>query len=39
MPDEITFSPCPFCNTNLPEYSLECENFHNVIPFCIATGK
>lgn len=32
-------SPCPFCKTDIPEYSLTCVNCYNVIPFCIASGK
>jgi WD repeat-containing protein 19 len=32
-------SPCPFCNTNIPDYNLECYNCHNVLPFCIASGR
>jgi WD repeat-containing protein 19 len=37
--DVQSTSPCPFCNTEVPEYTLDCYNCHNVIPFCIATGK
>lgn len=32
-------SPCPFCKTEIPEYSLTCNTCYNVIPFCIASGK
>ena len=34
-----TYSPCPFCNIDLPDYVLDCNNCHNVIPFCIASGR
>ncbi len=39
MPDEVTVSPCPFCNHNIPDFNLDCENCHNLIPFCIANGR
>ena len=32
-------SSCPFCNTLIPDYNLECYNCHNIIPFCIASGR
>ncbi|MFM7853804.1 MAG: hypothetical protein ACKO96_18250, partial [Flammeovirgaceae bacterium] len=30
---------CPFCNTEVLEYTLDCKNCANVLPFCIASGK
>lgn len=34
-----TESSCPFCNTFVPDYDLQCFNCHNIIPFCIASGR
>jgi WD repeat-containing protein 19 len=34
-----TNSPCPFCKVEVPEFILDCNYCHNVIPFCIASGK
>lgn len=34
-----TNSPCPFCGMDLADYVLDCSNCHNVIPFCIASGR
>ena len=34
-----TSSPCPFCKADIPDYSLECNNCHNIVPFCIASGR
>lgn len=34
-----TTSPCPFCGVEIADYVLDCYNCHNVIPFCISTGK
>lgn len=32
-------SKCPFCNNDIPDFSLDCYNCNNIIPFCIATGQ
>lgn len=32
-------TPCPYCNVDILEYSLDCKNCNNVLPFCIASGK
>jgi WD repeat-containing protein 19 len=34
-----TTSPCPFCNLEIPDYVLDCHHCHNVIPFCLASGR
>jgi len=34
-----TSSPCPFCAFDVPDYNLDCNNCHNYIPFCIASGR
>ena len=36
---DMANTPCPFCKKDMPEYSLECKNCYNVVPFCIASGK
>ncbi|KEG13410.1 putative WD40 repeat protein [Trypanosoma grayi] len=37
-PPEKT-SPCPFCDTQVPETELDCGACKNTLPFCIVTGK
>ncbi|KAJ3227474.1 WD repeat-containing protein 19 [Clydaea vesicula] len=32
-------SPCPFCNSNIPDSLLDCPECKNQLPYCIATGR
>jgi len=32
-------TPCPFCESAVPESELTCSNCKSTIPYCIATGK
>ncbi|PHJ23301.1 tetratricopeptide repeat-containing protein [Cystoisospora suis] len=32
-------SPCPYCGSPLPDFTLECAICLNVSPFCIASGR
>jgi len=37
--EEEPTSPCPFCNTMIPQTCLDCPSCSAVIPYCIATGR
>eukprot|EP00357_Protocruzia_adherens_P031508 CAMPEP_0115034576 /NCGR_PEP_ID=MMETSP0216-20121206/40747_1 /TAXON_ID=223996 /ORGANISM="Protocruzia adherens, Strain Boccale" /LENGTH=1399 /DNA_ID=CAMNT_0002413515 /DNA_START=36 /DNA_END=4235 /DNA_ORIENTATION=- len=32
-------SPCPYCQTHIPETELYCVHCNNNLPFCLASGK
>ncbi|KAH9586521.1 WDR19 [Trypanosoma melophagium] len=32
-------SPCPFCDSQVPETELDCGTCKNTLPFCMVTGK
>ncbi|XP_049780005.1 WD repeat-containing protein 19 isoform X1 [Schistocerca cancellata] len=37
--EDESVSPCPYCNSDLPDTELQCPRCKNTIPFCIATGR
>ena len=36
---DVNYTPCPFCNKDMPDTELTCNACKNPIPFCIATGQ
>nr|XP_012136574.1 PREDICTED: WD repeat-containing protein 19 isoform X4 [Megachile rotundata] len=37
--EDEPLTPCPYCESKLPETEVTCDKCKNTIPFCIATGR
>jgi WD repeat-containing protein 19 len=37
--EDEPFTPCPYCQSRLPETEVNCDKCKNTIPFCIATVR
>ncbi|KAI9344181.1 hypothetical protein DFJ73DRAFT_840418 [Zopfochytrium polystomum] len=38
-PNQEPLTPCPFCESLLPETTMDCGECKNHLPYCIATGR